>query len=93
MDAARVPKAGDVVDYRLTGGGARRLNAQHGAGTVTAGDWHTARVTATRKHASRDEAVISGTVVGPNGAAWIGFDGAVAGDEFGCWRWPSKAEA
>lgn len=69
-----------VVEYRLTGGAARRINNALGAGTVKAGDWYPARVTGIRPHSSRNEDVLLGTVLETT------FDGAVYGDGFGCWR-------
>lgn len=88
----RAPQAGDIIEYRLTGGTARQINNQFGAGTVTAGDWARAQVTGVRPHASRDEDVLIGIVLDangfPQGVPAVAFDGSVMGEGFGCWRWP-----
>lgn len=89
-----LPEVDELVEYRLTGGDARRIadqQARHpipanGHPSYAAGDWLQLHVISTRPHSRRDEQLVIGEIC--VGAATFHQVEAPEGEAFGCWRRP-----
>lgn len=86
-----MPRIGERVEYRITGGGARQINASSDLPVVTAGDWAHIVVVGERKHSTSDAQILIGTIY-VNGKAYHQVE-ATPGEGFGCWRSPADAGA